>query len=69
MTIDLWTTAWIQHRGIRQIRADSVTALTAWVYMRPMTAAHGIIIRELAMRLDERSYLQTLTPLPALHTS
>jgi hypothetical protein len=56
VAIDLWTKAWKQHRVILQIRADNVTALTALVKMRPKTAAHGIIVRELAMRLAELSF-------------
>ena len=46
-----------------QIRADNVTALTALVKMRPKTPAHGIIVRELAMRLAELSF-----PPDAMHT-
>jgi hypothetical protein len=63
VAIDLWTSAWKQHRVILQIRADNVTALTALVKMRPKTRAHGIIVRELAMRLAELSF-----PPDALHT-
>jgi hypothetical protein len=63
VAVDMWITHWQTRRVILQIRSDNVTALTNLVKMRPKTAAHGIIIRELAMRLAEQSF-----PPDALHT-